>query len=110
MISTVRSICSPNSPRYSTRGERGDLRVPRGWCGPDQGDEEVAGSLRLDLATLRELEAFAQLGAELDAASQQQLDRGARMVELLKQGQFTPFDTIDQCISIYAASRDSSTT
>jgi F-type H+-transporting ATPase subunit alpha len=67
--------------------------------------KEVAGSLRLDLAAYRELEAFAQLGTELDAASQQQLDRGARMVELLKQGQFTPFDTIDQCISIYAASK-----
>ena len=67
--------------------------------------KEVAGSLRLDLAAYRELEAFAQLGTELDAASQQQLDRGARMVELLKQGQFTPFDTIDQCIAIYAASK-----
>ena len=67
--------------------------------------KEVAGSLRLDLAAYRELEAFAQLGTELDAASQQQLDRGARMVELLKQGQYTPFDTIDQCISIYAASK-----
>ena len=67
--------------------------------------KEVAGSLRLDLAAFRELEAFAQLGTELDAASQQQLDRGARMVELLKQGQFTPFDTIDQCIAIYTASK-----
>jgi F-type H+-transporting ATPase subunit alpha len=67
--------------------------------------KEVAGSLRLDLAAYRELEAFAQLGTELDAASQRQLDRGARMVELLKQGQFTPFTVIDQCISIYAASK-----
>jgi F-type H+-transporting ATPase subunit alpha len=67
--------------------------------------KEVAGSLRLDLAAYRELEAFAQLGTELDAASQRQLDRGARMVELLKQGQFGPFDVIDQCISIYAASK-----
>jgi F-type H+-transporting ATPase subunit alpha len=67
--------------------------------------KEVAGSLRLDLAAYRELEAFAQLGTELDAASQRQLDRGARMVELLKQGQFTPFNVIDQCISIYAASK-----
>ncbi len=67
--------------------------------------KEVAGSLRLDLAAYRELEAFAQLGTELDAASQMQLDRGARMVELLKQGQYQPFDAIDQAISIYAASK-----
>ncbi len=67
--------------------------------------KEVAGSLRLDLASFRELEAFAQLGTELDKASQQQLDRGGRMVELLKQGQYSPFDVIDQCISIYAGSK-----
>ncbi|MCA9290814.1 MAG: F0F1 ATP synthase subunit alpha [Phycisphaerales bacterium] len=67
--------------------------------------KEVAGSLRLDLASFRELEAFAQLGTELDAASQRQLDRGARMVELLKQGQYTPFSVIDQCISIFAGTR-----
>ena len=67
--------------------------------------KEVAGSLRLDLAAYRELEAFAQLGTELDAASQRQLDRGARMVELLKQGQFQPFGVIDQCISIFAGSK-----
>ncbi len=67
--------------------------------------KEVAGSLRLDLAAYRELEAFAQLGTELDAASQRQLDRGARMVELLKQGQYTPFDVIDQCLGIFAASK-----
>ena len=67
--------------------------------------KEVAGSLRLDLAAYRELEAFAQLGTELDAASQQQLDRGARLVELLKQGQYTPFKAIDQSIAIYAASK-----
>ena len=67
--------------------------------------KEVAGSLRLDLAAYRELEAFAQLGTELDAASQQQLDRGARMVELLKQGQYLPFDPFDQCISIFAGTK-----
>jgi F-type H+-transporting ATPase subunit alpha len=67
--------------------------------------KEVAGSLRLDLAAFRELEAFAQLGTELDAASQQQLNRGARLVELLKQGQYTPYDVIDQSIAIYAASK-----
>ncbi len=67
--------------------------------------KEVAGSLRLDLAAFRELEAFAQLGTELDPASQRQLDRGARMVELLKQGQYQPYDVIDQCISIFAGTR-----
>ncbi|MFM7050658.1 MAG: F0F1 ATP synthase subunit alpha, partial [Planctomycetota bacterium] len=67
--------------------------------------KEVAGSLRLDLAAYRELEAFAQLGTDLDAASKRQLDRGARMVELLKQGQYRPFDVIDQCISIFAGSK-----
>ena len=67
--------------------------------------KEVAGSLRLDLAAYRELEAFAQLGTDLDPASQRQLDRGARMVELLKQGQYQPYDVIDQCISIFAGSK-----
>jgi F-type H+-transporting ATPase subunit alpha len=67
--------------------------------------KEVAGSLRLDLAAFRELEAFAQLGTDLDAASKRQLDRGARMVELLKQGQYRPYDVIDQCISIFAGSK-----
>jgi len=67
--------------------------------------KKIAGSLRLDLAAYRELEAFAQLGTELDAATQQQLDRGARMVELLKQGQFKPYDVIDQVISIFAGAK-----
>ncbi len=67
--------------------------------------KEVAGSLRLDLAAYRELEAFAQLGTELDAASQRQLDRGACMVELLKQNQYVPYESIDQCISIFAGSK-----
>jgi F-type H+-transporting ATPase subunit alpha len=67
--------------------------------------KEVAGSLRLDLAAYRELEAFAQLGTELDPASQKQLNRGARMVELLKQNQYVPYDAIDQCISILAGTK-----
>ena len=67
--------------------------------------KEVAGSLRLDLAAFRELEAFAQLGTELNVTSQRQLDRGARMVELLKQPQYVPNDAIDQCISIFAGSK-----
>ncbi|MHC5048555.1 MAG: F0F1 ATP synthase subunit alpha [Planctomycetota bacterium] len=67
--------------------------------------KEVAGSLRLDLAAYRELEAFAQLGTELDKASQRQLDRGARMVQLLKQPQYVPYDAIDQCVSIFAGTK-----
>ncbi len=67
--------------------------------------KEVAGSLRLDLAAFRELEAFAQLGTELDPASQRQLDRGARMVELLKQPQSVPYNAIDQCISIMSGTK-----
>src|SRR5271163_3108376 len=67
--------------------------------------KKVAGSLRLDLAAFRELEAFAQLGTELDKATQLQLDRGYRMVELLKQPQFQPLNTANQVISIYAGSK-----
>jgi F-type H+-transporting ATPase subunit alpha len=64
--------------------------------------KKVAGGLRLDLAAFRELEAFAQLGTELDKATQQQLDRGYRMVELLKQPQYQPLPAIEQVMSIYA--------
>jgi F-type H+-transporting ATPase subunit alpha len=65
-------------------------------------NKKVAGGLRLDLAAFRELEAFAQLGTELDKATQAQLDRGYRMVELLKQPQFAPLHFADQAISIFA--------
>jgi len=64
--------------------------------------KSIAGMLRLDLAAFRDLEAFAQLGTDLDKATQAQLDRGYRMVELLKQPQYQPLDIIDQVISIYA--------
>jgi F-type H+/Na+-transporting ATPase subunit alpha len=67
--------------------------------------KKVAASLRLDLAAYRELEAFAQLGTELDPATQRQLDRGARMVELLKQPQYVPMDVVDQIVVIYAGSQ-----
>jgi len=67
--------------------------------------KKVAGGLRLDLASFRELEAFAQLGTDLDAATQQRLDRGYRMVELLKQGQFAPMDMVNQVLSIFAGTR-----
>jgi F-type H+-transporting ATPase subunit alpha len=65
-------------------------------------DKRVAGGLKLALAAFRELEAFAQLGTELDPATQKQLDRGYRMVELLKQGQYQPLNVFDQIMVIYA--------
>ncbi len=64
--------------------------------------KNVAGGLRLDLAAFRELEAFAQLGTDLDAATQARLDRGYRMVELLKQPQYRPLNVVDQILVIYA--------
>ena len=67
--------------------------------------KKVAGSLRLDLASFRELEAFAQLGTELDPATQARLDRGYRMVEILKQGQYQPMDVVDEVLIIYAGTR-----
>jgi F-type H+-transporting ATPase subunit alpha len=67
--------------------------------------KSVAGGLRLDLASFRELEAFAQLGTELDAATQKRLDRGYRMVELLKQQQYQPMHVVDQVLSIFAGTR-----
>jgi F-type H+-transporting ATPase subunit alpha len=63
---------------------------------------KVAGPLRLNLAQFRELEAFAEFGSELDAASLAQLDRGRRVVEVLKQGQFAPFPVEEQVVSIFA--------
>jgi F-type H+-transporting ATPase subunit alpha len=67
--------------------------------------KQIAGGLRLDLAAFRELEAFAQLGTELDKATQSQLDRGYRMVEILKQPQFRPMNVIDQVMIIFAGTR-----
>jgi F-type H+/Na+-transporting ATPase subunit alpha len=66
-------------------------------------DKQVAGGLRLALAAFRELEAFAQLGTDLDAATQSRLDRGYRMVEILKQPQYQPLEVVDQIMIIYAA-------
>jgi F-type H+/Na+-transporting ATPase subunit alpha len=63
---------------------------------------QVAGSLRLDLAQYRALAAFAQMGSDLDKASMQQLTRGSRMVELLKQGQYSPLPVEKQVLIIYA--------
>ena len=63
---------------------------------------QVAGKLRLDLAQYREMAAFAQFGSELDKATQAQLNRGARMVEVLKQGQYVPLEVERQVLIIYA--------
>jgi F-type H+-transporting ATPase subunit alpha len=67
--------------------------------------KKIAGSLRLDLAAFRSLEAFSQLGTDLDAATQRQLDRGKRIVELLKQPQYQPYEAFEQVVSIYAGTQ-----
>lgn len=67
--------------------------------------KQVAGGLRLDLAAFRELEAFAQLGTELDKATQSQLDRGYRVVEVLKQPPYQPMNVVEQVFIIYAATK-----
>jgi len=64
---------------------------------------QVAGSLRLDLAQYREMAAFAQFGSDLDAATQQLLARGSRLVEILKQGQYVPLPVERQIVILYAA-------
>jgi F-type H+-transporting ATPase subunit alpha len=64
---------------------------------------QVAGSMKLELAQYRELAAFAQFGSDLDKATQETLARGARLVELLKQGQYEPMPVEKQVIQIYAA-------
>ena len=69
--------------------------------------KQVAPKLRLDLALFRELQDFARLGTELDASAQQQLERGKRMTEILKQKQFSPLSTGEQVISILAGSSGS---
>jgi len=68
-------------------------------------NKNVAGGLKLALASFRELEAFAQLGTDLDPQTQKLLDRGYRMVEILKQGQFEPLNVIDQILMIYAGNK-----
>ncbi|MDP6387238.1 MAG: F0F1 ATP synthase subunit alpha, partial [Planctomycetota bacterium] len=66
--------------------------------------KKTAGSLRLDLAQFRELQAFAQFGSDLDAATQAKLTRGERLVEILKQGQYVPVKVTDQVVILYAGS------
>ncbi len=64
--------------------------------------KKVVGSLRVGLAQYRDLEAFAAFGSDLDAASKAQLERGARLMELLKQGQYSPFPMEEEVVSIWA--------
>ncbi|MEN9582225.1 MAG: synthase subunit alpha, F-type H+-transporting ATPase subunit alpha [Candidatus Parcubacteria bacterium] len=67
--------------------------------------KKVAGTLKLDLAQFRELEAFSQFGSDLDEATKKQLERGRRAVELLKQPQYSPVPVMNQVISLYALTR-----
>jgi len=67
--------------------------------------KQVAGSMKLELAQYREVAAFAQFGSDLDAATQQLLNRGVRLTELLKQGQYVPMDIGEQVATIYAGVR-----
>ena len=67
--------------------------------------KSVAGTLRLDLAAYRELQAFTQFGSDLDKSTQDQLNRGARMTELLKQGRYVPMAFEEEAVAIYAGSK-----
>ena len=67
--------------------------------------KKVAGSLRMDLAQYRELEAFAQFGSDLDKATQAQLNRGQRMVELLKQPQYQPMTAEKEVMTLFSGAR-----
>jgi F-type H+-transporting ATPase subunit alpha len=67
--------------------------------------KQVAGKLRLELAQYRELEAFAKFGSDLDKSTQQQLNRGMRLVELLKQPQYQPMSAEKEVMSLYSGTR-----
>jgi F-type H+-transporting ATPase subunit alpha len=67
--------------------------------------KKVAGSIKLELAQYREMAAFAQFGSDLDASTQKLLARGARLTELLKQGQFSPMPVEEQVASIFAGTQ-----
>jgi F-type H+-transporting ATPase subunit alpha len=70
---------------------------------------KVAGSMKLELAQYREVAAFAQFGSDLDASTQQLLNRGVRLTELLKQGQYVPMAIEEQVAVIYCGVRGEST-
>jgi F-type H+-transporting ATPase subunit alpha len=65
--------------------------------------KQVAGTMKLELASYREVEAFAKFGSDLDAATQQELNRGARLLEILKQDQYVPLQTEEQVVILFAA-------
>merc|ERR1712013_802254 len=67
--------------------------------------KQVSGTMKLDLAQYREVQAFAQFGSDLDASTQQLLSRGERLTELLKQSQYSPLTTEEQVVSIFAGTR-----
>ena len=67
--------------------------------------KQVAGTLRLDLAQFRELAAFAQFGSDLDKSTLAQIERGKRMVELLKQDQYVPMSMVEQVAVLFAATQ-----
>jgi F-type H+-transporting ATPase subunit alpha len=67
--------------------------------------KKVAGSIKLELAQYREMAAFAQFGSDLDASTQQLLNRGAKLIELLKQDQYSPMTVAEQVISVFAGVR-----
>jgi F-type H+-transporting ATPase subunit alpha len=79
------------------------LSVSRvGGAAQTKATKQVAGQLRLDLAQYREMAAFAQFGSDLDAATQAQLARGERLVEILKQDQYKPYSMATQVVSLFA--------
>merc|ERR1712060_564910 len=82
------------------------LSVSRvGSAAQTKGMKQVAGKMKLELAQYREVAAFAQFGSDLDAATQSLLNRGVRLTELLKQGQYVPMDIAEQVATIYAGVR-----
>ncbi len=91
-----------DAPAHRVSVVRADAPNRVGGNAQTEAMKKVAGSLRLDLAAFRELEAFAQLGTDLDAGTQRQLDRGYRMVEILKQPQYSPLKVEEQVVVIYA--------
>src|SRR5690349_20645984 len=70
--------------------------------------KKVSGTLKLELAQYRDMQAFAMFASDLDAASRQQLTRGARLMELLKQGQYSPFPVENQVVSIWRSEEHTS--
>ena len=68
--------------------------------------KQVSGTIKLDLAQFRELEAFSQFGSDLDAATQKLLDKGQKLTELLKQNQYSPLPFEEQAVSIYVGVKD----